>query len=99
MATGWHTVDLLTFIRGMVEPPKNIRVNNIIISVVDSITVLVSTSNSMCKLRAKAMAPRKPETHKNSSSNKQPTTCTLEGMKNKLILPLLVNTNSDKDVY
>jgi len=54
-----------TFIKGMVEPPKNIRVNKIIISVVDSNTVLVSTSNSMCRLSAKAMAPRRPGTDQN----------------------------------
>ena len=64
MCSFWYAVELPTFIRGMVEPPKNISVNSIIISVVDSNTVLVSPSNSICKLRAKAMAPRKPATDK-----------------------------------
>ena len=50
----------LTFIKGIVAPPRHIVVNKTTINVLATITNLVFVENSKCKHKAKAMAPRKP---------------------------------------
>ena len=50
----------ITFMSGMVEPPRTTMVNRTMMSVVVTITCRCSLSNSRCRLRAKAIAPRKP---------------------------------------
>ena len=52
--------DKLTVIRGIVPPPRNNRVNNTTIRVDVTITSLFSFSISICRLSAKAIAPRSP---------------------------------------
>ena len=52
---------MLTFISGRVEPPKNTRVNNTMMSVVVTITCRVVSLKSKCNERANAIAPRRPE--------------------------------------
>lgn len=52
--------DKLTVIRGIVPPPRNSRVNNTTIRVDVTITSLFSFSISICRLSAKAIAPRSP---------------------------------------
>lgn len=52
----------ITFISGIVEPPNNNVVTNIIHNVVVIITCLVSLLNSKCKDSAYEIAPLNPKT-------------------------------------
>jgi len=53
-----------TFIMGIVEPPRNRMVNRTMMRVVVTITYFFSRdSNSRWRLKANAIAPRKPETN------------------------------------
>lgn len=54
------TQQLQTVISGIVPPPRNRSVNRTMISVVVTSICRFSGSMSMCKLRAKAMAPLRP---------------------------------------
>lgn len=59
----------LTFIKGIVAPPRHIVVNKTTINVLATNTNFFSVENSKCKHKAKAMAPRKPEILKHTVNN------------------------------